>query len=148
MHKGFKYPRMLYSWLECKNYPGRAPSFSNTRKPFSMYSSLDIQKSCLSFMIFAKTAPPVKTMPFLLGGSSILILNFYLKKLNQTLISIQYNLFKYFKPEKNLIKIKHTENFSVFPFRTLSKYNCLSSLSKRLGRPGYMVDPPDRTMCL
>lgn len=34
------------------------------------------------------------------------------------------------------------------PFSTLTRYNCFISFSKRLGRPGYMVEPPDNTMCL
>ena len=33
-------------------------------------------------------------------------------------------------------------------FSTLSKYNCLISRSKRLGRPGYIVEPPESTICL
>ena len=41
-----------------------------------------------------------------------------------------------------------TASLSVSPLRTLSKYSCLISRSSRDGRPGYMVDPPDRTMCL
>ena len=28
------------------------------------------------------------------------------------------------------------------------RYSCFISFSKRLGRPGYMLDPPERTMCL
>ena len=41
-----------------------------------------------------------------------------------------------------------TASLSVSPFRTLSRYSCLISLSSLEGRPGYMVEPPDRTMCL
>ena len=52
------------------------PSFSNTRVPFSSYSSRVIQKLSLSFMMSASTAPPRNTMCLRRGGSSILILNF------------------------------------------------------------------------
>ena len=45
-------------------------------------------------------------------------------------------------------KAELTASLSVSPLRTLSKYSCLISRSSRDGRPGYMVDPPDRTMCL
>lgn len=41
-----------------------------------------------------------------------------------------------------------TESLSTSPLSTRSRYSCLSSLSSREGRPGYMVDPPDNTMCL
>lgn len=41
-----------------------------------------------------------------------------------------------------------TDNLSMSFFSTRSKYNCLISLSNRLGRPGYMVEPPDSTICL
>lgn len=41
-----------------------------------------------------------------------------------------------------------TESLSTSPLSTRSRYSCLSSLSSRDGRPGYMVDPPDNTMCL
>ncbi len=34
------------------------------------------------------------------------------------------------------------------PFKTFFKYNERMSFSKRDGKPGYMVDPPDKTMCL
>jgi hypothetical protein len=66
-----------------------------------------------TFITSANTAPPMKTMSFLLGGSLILILNF--------------------------------ANLSVSPLSTLSRYNCLISLSNLLGKPWYIVDPPDKT---
>lgn len=34
------------------------------------------------------------------------------------------------------------------PFNTLVRYNCFISFSRRLGRPGYMLEPPERTTCL
>ena len=55
---------------------GDIPSFAKILIPCSSYSALDIQNSSLSFIISARTAPPKKTMCFLLGGSSIRILNF------------------------------------------------------------------------
>merc|ERR1719357_1819344 len=51
------------------------PSLSRHASPFSSYSALVIQNSSLSFMTSASTAPPMNTISFLLGGSSILILN-------------------------------------------------------------------------
>lgn len=39
-------------------------------------------------------------------------------------------------------------NFCPSPFNTRSRYNCLISRSNLDGRPGYIVDPPLRTMCL
>ena len=41
-----------------------------------------------------------------------------------------------------------TDNLVVSPFNTRSRYSCLISLSSLLGRPGYMVLPPDSTICL
>ena len=41
-----------------------------------------------------------------------------------------------------------TDNFDVSPFNTRSKYNCLISLSNLLGKPGYIVEPPESTICL
>ena len=41
-----------------------------------------------------------------------------------------------------------TDSAAVSPFSTLSKYNCLISLSSLDGNPGYIVEPPDKTMCL
>lgn len=41
-----------------------------------------------------------------------------------------------------------TESLSTSPLSTRSRQSCLSSLSSREGRPGYMVEPPERTMCL
>eukprot|EP00095_Tigriopus_kingsejongensis_P006946 maker-scaffold1282_size50771-snap-gene-0.20 protein:Tk06946 transcript:maker-scaffold1282_size50771-snap-gene-0.20-mRNA-1 annotation:"hypothetical protein AWRI1631_42080" len=89
---------------------------NKTLSPTSSYSALLIQKSSLSFMTLARTAPPMKTMSLRRGGSSMRILNLAKR--------------------------------SVSPLRTRSKYNCLISRSRREGRPGYMVEPPERTMCL
>lgn len=41
-----------------------------------------------------------------------------------------------------------TDNLSMSFLSTRSKYNCLISRSNLLGRPGYIVDPPDSTICL
>ena len=41
-----------------------------------------------------------------------------------------------------------TDSLEVSPFSTRSRYSCLISRSRRDGRPGYMVEPPDSTMCL
>merc|ERR1719431_945749 len=102
--------------IQMKYYSLLGPSLASTSNPFSSYSALVIQNSSLSFITSARTAPPMKTMSFLLGGSSILILNL--------------------------------ESLSVSPLRTRSRYNCLISLSSLLGSPGYIVDPPDNTICL
>merc|ERR1711962_1230418 len=51
------------------------PSLSRQASPFSSYSALVIQNSSLSFMTSASPAPPMNPISFLLGGSSILILN-------------------------------------------------------------------------
>ena len=45
-------------------------------------------------------------------------------------------------------RYKLTDNLSMSFLSTRSRYNCLISRSNRLGRPGYIVEPPDRTMCL
>lgn len=47
-----------------------------------------------------------------------------------------------------LLLLLLTDNLSMSFLSTRSKYSCLISRSKRLGRPGYMVEPPDSTMCL
>ena len=52
------------------------PNFSRARGPCSSHSFLLTHISSLSAMMFAKTAPPRKTMCRLRGGSSILTLNF------------------------------------------------------------------------
>ncbi|EDZ73257.1 hypothetical protein AWRI1631_42080 [Saccharomyces cerevisiae AWRI1631] len=70
----------------------------------------------LSAMILAKTAPPMKTICFLLGGSSILTLN---------LSSLEGSLCK-----------------------TLLNHNCFNSFSNLEGSPGYILEPPERTMAL
>ncbi|KAH3671720.1 hypothetical protein OGAPHI_000425 [Ogataea philodendri] len=70
----------------------------------------------LSAMMLASTAPPMKTMCFLLGGSSILTLNL--------------------------------SNLEASPFNTFVNHCCLSSFSNLDGRPGYMDEPPLRTIDL
>src|SRR5947207_14185685 len=97
-------------------YSYRRPSFSNTLGPCSCHSCFDIHIFSLSAMIFAKTAPPRKTICLLLGGSSILTLNL---------------------PSR-----------SGLPCNTLVSHSCFSSFSNLLGRPGYMLLPPDKTMAL
>ena len=44
--------------------------------------------------------------------------------------------------------IKLTLKREVSPLRTFCKYNCLTSFSSLLGKPGYIDEPPDKTMCL
>lgn len=41
-----------------------------------------------------------------------------------------------------------TFNLEPSPPRTLVKYNCFISFSSRDGNPGYIEEPPDKTMCL
>lgn len=41
-----------------------------------------------------------------------------------------------------------TFNLVGSPPKTRVRYNCFISLSRREGRPGYMLDPPESTMCL
>lgn len=43
---------------------------------------------------------------------------------------------------------EHTLSRDGSPFSTLVRYSCFISFSRRLGRPGYMLDPPERTTCL
>lgn len=85
----------------------------------------------------AKTAPPRKTICFRRGGSSILILNFCL---GNNPISCQVEW------ENGLDE--HTLSRDGSPFSTLVRYSCFISFSSRLGRPGYILDPPERTICL
>ena len=61
---------------EDHTYLTDTPNFSRTLSPFSWYSSRDIQKVSLSFMMSANTAPPRNTMCLRRGGSSMRILNF------------------------------------------------------------------------
>ena len=69
-------PVSCWVHVNCLNYYSLlGPNFSRTLLPFSSYSAFVIQNSSLSFMTSARTAPPMNTMSFLLGGSSILILN-------------------------------------------------------------------------
>lgn len=58
--------------------------------------------------------------------------------------------FKLLKNKKvgTTLKALPTPKFSVFPRSTRAKYSCFKSRSNRLGNPGYIVEPPDRTMCL
>lgn len=46
--------------------------------------------------------------------------------------------------------IKYARTFSRVgsPFRSRVRCNCLISFSRRLGRPGYILEPPERTICL
>lgn len=92
------------------------PSLVKIDGPCSSHSCLLIHKWSLSFIMFARTAPPMKTMCLLLGGSSILTLNF--------------------------------SSRSGLPCSTLVSHSCLSSFSKREGRPGYMDEPPLSTIAL
>ncbi|KAJ3884730.1 hypothetical protein GG344DRAFT_60204 [Lentinula edodes] len=87
-------------------------------------------------MMSARTAPPSKTICFHRGGSSILILNFCGKGP------------KGFNFSFELSRRKHTFNLDGSPFRTRVRYNCFISFSRRLGRPAYMLDPPERMTCL
>lgn len=72
-----------------------------------------------------------------LGGSSIRILNFCNERKGH--VSCQIVIYTC---------SQLTFNRLGSPFSTLTRYNCFISFSKRLGRPGYMVEPPDNTMCL
>lgn len=46
------------------------------------------------------------------------------------------------------VRARPTFNLSAFPPNTRVRYNCFISFSNLLGSPGYMLDPPERTMCL
>lgn len=47
-----------------------------------------------------------------------------------------------------VIGFARTFSLSAFPPKTLVRYSCFISFSSRLGNPGYMLDPPERTTCL
>ena len=109
-------------------------NLSSALGPCSNHSSLDIQNSSRFFMISASTAPPKKTICFLRGGSSILILNFCVTTLENG--------------DREEKQTWHTLKREASPFRTRVKYSCFISFSRRLGRPGYILEPPESTMCL
>lgn len=66
-----------------ESYSARLPSLLSTPTPLSWYSALLIQNASLSFITSARTAPPMNTMSFRRGGSSIRILNFWKKNEKQ-----------------------------------------------------------------
>lgn len=71
---------------------------------------------------------------FTLGGSLIQILNFCQRIRTSNAL-------------KNMRKVL-TFSLSGSPLSTQVRYSCFISFSRRLGRPGYMLDPPERTTCL
>jgi len=133
------------------------PSLSRARTPCSSHSCFVIQKLSLFFMISASTAPPKKTMCLRRGGSSIRILKFYSRKKKgndkgnaspSISMSARYSISLGEQLVQRPFKHRLTRKRSTSPLRTSVKYNCLTSFSRRLGKPGYMVDPPESTICL
>ena len=114
------------------------PSLSRAAIPCSNHSSRDIQNSFLPFMISANTAPPKNTMCFRRGGSSILILNFC-----KGFIQASHSESKTRRRQR-----KPTFKRVGSPFSTRVRYSCFISFSRREGSPGYILEPPESTICL